>query len=90
VSDKQAINKRDIKLDKDISEAISKSTIFRVRDGDPWSSLPVSTRDGKRLKTPLKRQWQVNRDIAGGTQVNRFEGHWLIGLTSGEIYTSGQ
>jgi len=90
VSDKKAINKRDIKLDKATSQVIPKSTIFRVRDGDPWSSLPVNTYDDKRLKTPLKRQRQVNRDIARGTQVNRFEGHGPIRLTSGEIYTSGQ
>jgi hypothetical protein len=43
MSDKQAINKRDIKLDKATSQGIPKSTIFRVRDGDPWSSLPVGT-----------------------------------------------
>jgi len=68
------LNKRDIKLDAN-PEAIPKSALLRVRGGDPWSSLPVSTLGEKRLKTQLKRQWQVDRDIARGTQVNRFDGH---------------
>lgn len=83
------LNRRDIKLDA-TPEVIPKSALLRVRGGDPWSSLPVSTLGEKRLKTPLKRQWQVDRDIARGTQVTRFEGHWHIDLTNGEIYTSGQ
>ena len=68
------LNRRDIKLDA-TPEVIPKSALLRVRGGDPWSSLPVSTLGEKRLKTPLKRQWQVDRDIARGTQVTRFEGH---------------
>jgi len=36
-----SLNKRDIKLDA-TPEATSKSALLRVRDGDPWSSLPVS------------------------------------------------
>jgi len=59
------LNMRDIKLDA-TPEAILKSAL-RVRGGDPWSSLPVNTLGEKRLKTPLKRQWQVDRDIARGT-----------------------
>jgi hypothetical protein len=75
VSDKQGINKRYVKLDKATPEAIPKSALLRVRDGDTWSSLPISTEDQKRLTTPLKRQWQVTRGTVRRNQVNRLEGH---------------
>jgi hypothetical protein len=78
VSDKPAIENSDNKLDNATPEAIPISALLCVRDSKPLASLPAGTEYEKRLKPPLKRRGQVNRDTTWGTQVNRLEGRWPI------------
>jgi hypothetical protein len=78
VSDKPAIKNSDNKLDNATPEAIQISVLLYVRNGNPMASLPVGTEYEKRLKPPLNRQGQVNRDTTWGTRVNRLESRWSI------------
>jgi hypothetical protein len=73
VNDEKAIDKCVEELTNAIHEATAASAPRRRTRADPWPPLPASIQDEIRLKSRLRRQWQVTRDPALEAQVNRLQ-----------------
>jgi hypothetical protein len=73
VNDAEAIDKCVEELTSAIQEATATSAPRRRPRADPRSPLPASIQDEIRLKTRLRRQWQVTRDPGLKAQVNRLQ-----------------
>ena len=56
-----------------ILEALANSTPKRRPHGDPTPQIAASFQDEIRLKTRLRRRWQVTRDPALKADVNRLQ-----------------
>jgi hypothetical protein len=71
VNDEKAIDKCVEELTSAVQEATTVSAPKRRARAGPRPPLPSSIQDEIRLKKRLRRQWQVTRDPALKTQVNR-------------------
>jgi hypothetical protein len=70
VNDEEAIDKCVQELSNAIQEALAASAPRRRPLADPQPSLPAVIQDEIRLKTRLKRRWQVTRDPTLRARVN--------------------
>jgi hypothetical protein len=73
VVDEQEIDKCLEELTSAIHEATAASAPRRRPCADPWPLLLASIQDDVRLKNRLRRQWQITRDPALKTQINRLQ-----------------
>jgi hypothetical protein len=73
VVDEEAIDKCLEELTSAIHEATAASAPRRRPRADPRPPLPASIRDEIRLKTRLRRHWQITRDPALKVQINRLQ-----------------
>jgi hypothetical protein len=73
VNDEETIDKCVEELTSAIQEVTVASAPRRIPRANPRTPLPASIQDEIRLKNRLRRQWQVTRDPALKTQVNRLQ-----------------